>query len=208
MNNILAPRLRAAREAITPKVSQREVAKRVGLTPAAVNLWETGKTEPSASNLAELARWYKVSTDWLLGVEVIKPARAAEADMLAVPLVAPIELAKWRLNNSQGRIQTMGDYPAGTAAAVMITNDALASICPAGSYAVISKAHTAEPGSVVMAVIADSKEPILRRLVSDGGIELLVADDTRFQTHNVQDGARIIGRAIEVVTHKVLIEKK
>ena len=50
-----------------PNVTQREVAKRLRLSPFAINLWEAGKTEPSAGTLSEIARWFAVTTDWLLG---------------------------------------------------------------------------------------------------------------------------------------------
>lgn len=47
MKPILAQRLRAARQAMHPKVTQRDVAKRMKLSPS-------------------LASWPNVSTDWLL----------------------------------------------------------------------------------------------------------------------------------------------
>ena len=61
---LLSQRLRAARQAIHPPVTQRQVAARLKLSPSAVNLREAGKTQPAAEDLAELARWYGVSTDW------------------------------------------------------------------------------------------------------------------------------------------------
>jgi transcriptional regulator with XRE-family HTH domain len=66
--SVLSQRIREARMAMNPHVTQRDVAKRCGLSPSAVNLWESGKTEPSATNLVILAKWFRVSTDWLLGM--------------------------------------------------------------------------------------------------------------------------------------------
>ena len=39
-----------------PEITQREVAKRLKLSPSAVNLWEAGKTEPSAIVLVSIGR--------------------------------------------------------------------------------------------------------------------------------------------------------
>ena len=47
-------------------MSQREVAKRLGVTPAAVALWDTGKTIPRGSLLPMVADLYGVTVDELL----------------------------------------------------------------------------------------------------------------------------------------------
>ena len=69
MKTLLSQRLRAARQALHPLVTQRDVAKRLKRSASAINLWEAGKTQPSAEDLAELSRWFQVSADWLLGVD-------------------------------------------------------------------------------------------------------------------------------------------
>ena len=47
-------------------LSQREVAKKLGITDAAVCLWETGKTMPRATLLPKLAALYGCTVDELL----------------------------------------------------------------------------------------------------------------------------------------------
>ncbi|MCI5500028.1 MAG: helix-turn-helix transcriptional regulator [Clostridiales bacterium] len=49
--------------------SQAEVAERIGISDAAVSMWETGKTNPRASILPELARLYGCTVDELLSPE-------------------------------------------------------------------------------------------------------------------------------------------
>ena len=46
--------------------SQAEVAKAMGVSDAAVSMWETGKTRPRASLLVKLADLYCCSLDELL----------------------------------------------------------------------------------------------------------------------------------------------
>lgn len=61
-----AERLKKARE--NTGFTQREVAKKTGISqPILANL-ETGKREPSLENLGILADFYGVSTDWLLSL--------------------------------------------------------------------------------------------------------------------------------------------
>lgn len=49
-------------------MTQVELAKRLGLSRAAVNAWEMGITVPSTHYIIELAHFFQVSTDYLLGL--------------------------------------------------------------------------------------------------------------------------------------------
>lgn len=50
-------------------MTQAELAKKLGLTRSGVNAWEMGVSIPSAQYLIGLANLFKVSTDYLLGLE-------------------------------------------------------------------------------------------------------------------------------------------
>lgn len=62
----LGERIRSAREAI--ELSQADLARTLGLTRAAVSLWEIGTSTPSVDNLTRIADALGVSIDWLVGV--------------------------------------------------------------------------------------------------------------------------------------------
>ncbi|MFR2561566.1 MAG: helix-turn-helix domain-containing protein [Anaeromassilibacillus sp.] len=49
--------------------SQSQVAKRLGITRAAISSYENNISLPSVNVLAELALLYRVSTDYLLGLD-------------------------------------------------------------------------------------------------------------------------------------------
>lgn len=49
--------------------SQAELAKRLGITRAAVNAWETEVSNPSIQLLIKLAEIFNVSTDYLLNID-------------------------------------------------------------------------------------------------------------------------------------------
>lgn len=51
-------------------MTQTSLAKRLGITRSSVNAWEMGISVPSTQYIIELARLFKVSTDYLLGVDV------------------------------------------------------------------------------------------------------------------------------------------
>lgn len=206
MKPILAQRIRAARQAIHPPLTQRDVAKQLHLSPSAINLWEAGRTEPSAASLIEMSRMFSVSVDWLLGLEQARPTRARVAPLVnLVPVVTPSEMIRWHWDAVSEMLQTSAMYPPSTAAALRVMSEAMSSSCPTGSYVVVSKASLCASGSIVLAHFGKSSEPVLRKLVHEGRDDLLVADDTRFPTYALRDGATIIGRAVEVVVRHSLI---
>lgn len=61
-------RVRELREA--RNISQAELAARLGVTPTAVLFWETGRNEPGAARLLQLAGVLECSVDELYRKEV------------------------------------------------------------------------------------------------------------------------------------------
>lgn len=64
-------------------LTQAVLAKKLGISRSAVNAWELGVSIPSAQYLVELSRLFKVSTDYLLGLddkEVVDISGLSEAE--------------------------------------------------------------------------------------------------------------------------------
>jgi transcriptional regulator with XRE-family HTH domain len=88
----LSERLRALRKARGE--SQQVVASRLGLTKAAVSLWERNKSEPSSENIERLVEHYGLtSRDWLMDGTGEPPAILLEspASDQKAPHVARLE---------------------------------------------------------------------------------------------------------------------
>ncbi len=64
---MIADRIKFLRE--NQAKTQSELAKQLGITRSSVNAWEMGISVPSTQYVVELAHIFKVSTDYLLGVE-------------------------------------------------------------------------------------------------------------------------------------------
>lgn len=60
-------RLKELRE--RKKLTQKALAEIVGVQYATYNLWELGKNEMSYEYIKKFAKFYNVSTDYLLGIE-------------------------------------------------------------------------------------------------------------------------------------------
>ena len=67
---MIAEKIKALREA--RNITQAELAKQLGITRNGVNSWEQGRSMPSPAYLVELAKFFKVSTDYLFGLGEIK----------------------------------------------------------------------------------------------------------------------------------------
>ena len=50
-------------------LSKEQVSKNTGLSRSAISLWEAGKRVPNAEAVVVLAKYFEVTTDFLLGVD-------------------------------------------------------------------------------------------------------------------------------------------
>lgn len=82
---MVADRIRALRE--QANITQTSLARHLGITRSSVNAWEMGISVPSTQYIVELAATFKVSTDYLLGVNStssVSTAGLTEADIQVV----------------------------------------------------------------------------------------------------------------------------
>ena len=49
-------------------LSQMELSQKLGVSQSAVAKWELGKTEPTASAIIAIAKYFGETTDYILGV--------------------------------------------------------------------------------------------------------------------------------------------
>lgn len=90
---MVAERIKYLRE--QKGMTQADLAKQLGITRSSVNAWEMGISVPSTQYIVELSNIFKVSTDYLLGVErssSISVAGLTEKDVRLVHgLIAHLE---------------------------------------------------------------------------------------------------------------------
>ena len=54
---------------LSKNLSQMQLAIKTGLSQSAIAKWELGKTEPTASAIITLAKFFNETTDYILGLE-------------------------------------------------------------------------------------------------------------------------------------------
>ncbi|MBQ8686001.1 MAG: helix-turn-helix transcriptional regulator [Clostridia bacterium] len=67
MNTIFGERLKELR--IDRRIGQVEFAKALGVSKGIISLWENGLREPKLSNLIAISAYFKVTIDYLAGLE-------------------------------------------------------------------------------------------------------------------------------------------
>lgn len=85
---ILGERLKALRTA--KKMSQKELAERIGIAKSVISFYESGDRFPSYDVLIKIARIFNVTTDYLLDVErerTVNVSGLSEEDIAAVTTV-------------------------------------------------------------------------------------------------------------------------
>ena len=75
----IGARIREARKKVG--LTQQEVAELVGVGSQTVWCWEAGRMKPNHEHLLELAYRCEVSTDWILGRDVIEAELLKEAEV-------------------------------------------------------------------------------------------------------------------------------
>ncbi|HFH8941570.1 TPA: helix-turn-helix domain-containing protein [Streptococcus agalactiae] len=65
-NFIFSKRLKSLRQ--ESGFTQQEVADKIGINRGSYSNWENGKREPTLENVVKLAKLFKTTTDFLLGV--------------------------------------------------------------------------------------------------------------------------------------------
>ncbi len=54
---------------IAKNLSQMQLSNKTGISQSAIAKWELGKTEPTASAIITLAKFFSETTDYILGLE-------------------------------------------------------------------------------------------------------------------------------------------
>lgn len=202
----LADRLKMARTRITPEVSQKDAGKIVGRSGPCIGQWELGKSEPGLNDLLDLAKFYGVAAEWLMGLDTPN-ARVTENVMLASRGVGanslPV-LSNGAIFDNEAiateYVQAGRAYKPGSAFAWKVDTDAMARFS-SGDIAIIERSDELEVRGTYMIHVKGSDSPTLRRCRFDQQRPVFVADaSSGFQSYN-GDEVEIIGRLREIIKH-------
>lgn len=85
---MISERIKFLRE--QQNMTQSELARKLSITRSSVNAWEMGISVPSTQFIVELANIFKISTDYLLGVNAsstINVSGLSEKDIQVIQIL-------------------------------------------------------------------------------------------------------------------------
>lgn len=164
MPNQIDKRIREARE--RAKLSQSELARRLGVAPAAVNQWESAARRPSRERIVEIAQQTHTSAVWLLLGDTGLQEQSAIGSLSnlktggrAVPMVSVSDAAMGReiLDNA---LRVYSYFPCGPDSyAITLEDDANADRYPKGTVCIMDPQQRPAPRKMVLAAV--NGEPVV-----------------------------------------------
>ncbi len=79
---LLADKIKVLRE--SKKITQSDLARTLGLSRSAINAWEMGLSIPSTQYIVELAKFFNVSSDYLLNIHEKNSNSFLEDELLRI----------------------------------------------------------------------------------------------------------------------------
>ena len=98
MVNGLGERLQKQRQLL--KLSQKEVAVAIGVSPSIISNYESSERVPSVENLMALAGLYRCSVDYLLGIQCLNQT-TIDTSMLTEKQLQLLQIFLYELNEKE-----------------------------------------------------------------------------------------------------------
>lgn len=191
-------------------LTQSDLAKVIGVkTPQAIGTYESGKRDIATKYLISFAKFFGVSTDYILGIDDNRiPENEKLNNLLTIPVLGKIPAGKPILAT-----ENIIKYLPISAEMFSIKNESelfflevsgesMNKVVTNGSYVLVKKQETAENGNIIVAIANDDNEATLKRYkVIDKQFVMLEPDssDEKFEpiVINLKNQKfRIIGKVI------------
>lgn len=214
----IGTRIKRLRLEMSPKLTQKELAARLGIKPPSVFLWETDNTKPSGENLLALAHILKTTPEAILGIKTYATPKTApkygvsESGQIHittaeglhhVPVITNAQAAEWKtqtthnLTNHQRwqatTVPVSANAYAITAEGKAMHNPNGAPSIPSGSTVVVDPDVTARSGNIVVIKHLDTGHITIKKLAQDGGDYYLEPLNPDYKPSKLDNTCEIIG---------------
>ena len=191
------------------KLSQKELAERMGITQQAVAKWESGKSLPDTNMLKKLALFYDTTVDHiLLGAEntanSFKTAVQSLTDTVSIPIIGTVKAGfnALALNDDFGyeyaNVRDPENY-----FFLIVKGDSMEPHIKDGDLALVHKQNTLEDGDLGVIVYGDN-EGTLKRFIKSGNAIILQPFnsmyDAKVLTGDELNDVYIAGKVVETRT--------
>lgn len=194
-------------------LSQRALAKKLGISHVSVSLWENGKSVPNGESLLNLSYILQASVDELLGLPTYK-ITASEHRVLpllgSISAGTPLEAVEI-LDHIEVPGNLADKYP--DAFVLQVTGDSMDKVIPDGAYVVVTPDVEPAPHSIVAACVNGYEATIKRYYKLPSGtvvlspeshnpqhVEYVVHPPSRDEDDQTayEEGVHVLGRVVYV----------
>jgi len=186
------------------KLTMKELGEIIGVAESTISMYETGNREPDLNTLSQIADYFNVTVDYLLGRDL--PANTRQGRGIKIPVYGeiaagiPIEAIEDIIDFEEitPELAASGDF-----LALSIKGDSMAPRIQNGDVVIIRRQEAVENGDIA-AVMVNGDSATLKRVKTDNhGIWLLPlnpAFDPIFYTKKecAEKPVRILGKMIEL----------
>ncbi len=202
---MFAERLRELRKA--KKVSQGKLAQAVGVSQQAVGKWETERSTPDPATVAQIASYFGVSADYLLGCSDLRAGPEARPKLQAtqqVPVVGAVRAGYGALAFEEdlgycaADVRNPADY-----FYLMVRGDSMEPRISEGDLALVHRQPDVENGQLAV-VLINGEEGTLKKVIKKQGTVILQPFNPAYpaMVYVGQDleQIQIVGKVVETKT--------
>ena len=207
--NTLSERIKSQRKNL--KLTQGDIAKKIGIARVSYTQWELGETNPKGENLLKLAAALHCTADWLISGkghpdDIHDNVEAAPRLKGLVPVINEVQAGHWT------EIKTGFDEEASEwiptlhsnsryAFALRVVGDSMLNphekrSLSEGMIVVVDPEKQAKHRSIVVARLENSEKATVKELVIDGDMKYLRPFNPQFPIIPITEGTMIIGTVV------------
>jgi repressor LexA len=187
------------------KISQAEIARRLGVHPTSISDWKSGKSEPSIDMMHKLAESLDVSPGELLGEKA--PQLVDMSKWVTLPVIGkvPAGVALEAIEEYEGEIIVPPEDARPGYFALKVQGESMHPRVLSGDVVVVAPNLEPYNGQVVVTRVNGEGEVTLKEFQRDGETILLVPENKAFQTKVFRPGSelKIVGVVVSLQRRRV-----
>lgn len=179
-------------------LTQKELAKRAGLSELSIVLYEKGDRRPRVDVIAKIAKALDVSVEYLLSEREENIEKDTLKFVKRVPVIARVPAGFPEDISAEDIIEYvyLPNVPTNSFVCI-VKGESMSPTIKDGDYIVFIPASVVNNGDVIV-VANEWGEIMVKRYREKGGEKFLVSDNPEFPTYKPNSEFRIIGKVIDV----------
>lgn len=188
------------------RLTQADLAKRLGVAPTAVSAWERNANRPLMDKLSVLAEMFDVPLTHFFDNEEIENLQPVGPQTVRIPVLGqiacgdPIHADE---NFSGYRYKSPDNLPSGTLYILEARGNSMEPTIPNGAEVLIREQAHVENSEIAAVLVNGDSEATLKRIRYQGETMMLMPDNPSHSPIVVSEDypVKIIGKAIQITTN-------